>query len=61
MGLADDLEVLARLREIGCVTENTSIVLNHFSHNSQVTHAEMVKAVQAMGFIVAYDGLCYKI
>ncbi len=60
MGLADDLEVLARLREIGRVTENTSIVLNHFSHNSQVTHAEMVKAVQAMGFIVAYDGLCCK-
>lgn len=38
MGYQDDLEVLERLRQIKKIDQNTVVVLNHFSHNSNVTH-----------------------
>lgn len=57
MGLEENLKALARFREIGCVNENTKVVVNHFSHNGQALHSELEELVRPYGFLVAYDGL----
>lgn len=61
MGYEDDMEVLERLRNMGRIDENTAVVLNHFSHNSDVTHREMVQATAGTKIQIAYDGLVCKI
>lgn len=61
MGYPDNLEVLDRLRKMGRIDLRTVVVLNHFSHNSGVTHKEMVQAVEGTGIRIAYDGLVCQI
>lgn len=61
MGYQDDLEVLERLRKMGRIVQNTVVVLNHFSHNSNVTHEEMVQATADAGIQIAYDGMVFQI
>ena len=61
MGYQDDLEVLERLRKMGRIDQNTVVVLNHFSHNSNVTHEEMVQATADAGIRIAYDGMVCQI
>lgn len=57
MGMESNIKVKERLIELGCVKEDTKWVLTHFSHNCQMTHEELVKEAEAIGFEVAYDGL----
>lgn len=61
MGYEDDKVVLNRLEKMRRVNQNTIVILNHFSHNSDVTHEEMVRAVEGTGIQIAYDGLICKI
>lgn len=57
MSWTDDQVVLKRLRELGLMDDDTRVVLNHFSHNSGMTHDEMVALVAPFGIEVAYDGM----
>ena len=56
MGLPDAVEVEARLQKLGCMKEDTKIVLHHFSHNGGACHDEMVKIADVHGYGVSYDG-----
>ncbi|OCN02574.1 hypothetical protein A7X67_05475 [Clostridium sp. W14A] len=57
MGLPDDLEVLKTLRSFGAVTSETKCVINHFSHNGGMTHAQLEREAKKHHFIAAYDGM----
>lgn len=46
-----------RLREIGCITPSTRIVLNHFAHTDEMCHENIVAIAEPMGMIVSYDTL----
>lgn len=55
MGLSACRQVRARLLDSGAAAGHTRFVLNHFSHNGRVSHAQLVQ--EAPEFTVAYDGL----
>lgn len=57
MGYEDDLEVIKGLKDVKKVRDDTRIILNHFSHNSNVTHEEMVKALKNTEIEISYDGM----
>lgn len=57
MGLPDDLEICRILRERGCINENTVKVINHFSHNGEMTHEELERFAACHGMAAAYDGM----
>lgn len=56
MDLQTCRDVCERLREIGCVTDETVCYVNHFSHNCGHTHDELVPIAAEYGFEVSYDG-----
>ncbi len=56
LGLDGDRIVIDRLRDMGLVSANTKIYVNHFSHNGKATHDELVNAAMEHSFGVAYDG-----
>ena len=57
MGLAQDVMIRDRLKEMGKVDDSTVCVINHFSHNGIVGYDEMVPLAEKERFIVSYDGL----
>lgn len=57
MGIEDNRELVSMLHAIGCVDDETKIVVGHFSHNGRVLHAQLEDLVSEDGFVVAYDGL----
>ena len=58
MGLPDNLEVKARLIEMGVCDEKTVFVINHFSHNDGICYDRLVPIAEKEGLIVSYDGMC---
>ena len=56
MGLSVNAEVVEKLREMGLCDDNTTVYVNHFSHNGKATHEELVVEAGKYGFGVAYDG-----
>ncbi len=61
MGLAADRAVVRRLREMGCIGDDTRIVLTHFSHNGGLLHEELVQETEKDGFQIAWDGMVLNI
>ena len=57
MGIEDNVELCARLKELGCLHEGTKYVVTHFSHNGGLLHEELEERVRPYGFLVACDGL----
>lgn len=57
MGLSTVIEVKDRLRQLGCINDQTRLVLNHFSHNGGATYDELLADAQSAGFEVAFDGM----
>ncbi len=57
MGIEDVFEVRKRLECLGCAGRDTVFAVTHFSHNGQLLHDEIEKAVGPRGFLVAYDGM----
>ena len=57
MGFPTILEVKARMKELGVLTDDTVCVVNHFSHNKLLLHEEIEAAVHPEGFLVSYDGM----
>ena len=50
-----------KLVSCGAADEKTVFVLNHFSHNSEVTYDELVKIAAEENFLVSYDGMVLEI
>ncbi len=52
-----NLEVFAELENMDFIDAKTIKVVNHFSHNSDATHAELCDFFEPKGIVVGYDGL----
>lgn len=61
MGWPDDQRLILRLTELGLADSTTRYVVNHFSHNSRLTHTQMEALVGPSHVEVAYDGLIVEI
>ena len=58
MGLAENVQVRARMLEMGLADDKTIFVCNHFSHNgTNVVYDDFVPLAAAEGFLVSYDGM----
>lgn len=57
MGLPDDIAFTKRLEEQGCLYPDTKKIINHFSHNGEMTHAQLEVFAKENGMIAAYDGM----
>lgn len=55
--LTTNKEVLDRMTAMGLCDDNTVVYVNHFSHNGNLTHEELVKEAQKFGLLATYDGL----
>lgn len=60
MGFPDNRVVIDRLREIGSANDNTIFVANHFSHNCEMTNAEIADRAEKEGMLMSYDGFAVK-
>lgn len=61
MNMEDDAVVKKRLENELLADSHTCFVCNHFSHNSHLTHEEMIKAAGRFGMNVSYDGMIKEI
>ncbi len=57
MGLFDAVSFVQRLKEQGCIGERTIKVVNHFSHNGEMTHVQLEDFAKERGMLAAYDGM----
>ena len=57
MGLPDAESTFQKLTESGCIDGHTVKVVNHFSHNGEMTHDEIAAWGRERGIIAAYDGM----
>lgn len=57
MGLPDDLAFIKMLEEHECVDSDTVKVINHFSHNGEMTHKQLEEFAEEHGLVAAYDGM----
>lgn len=55
MGLPNVIEVRKRLKDCMLTNENTTYVLNHFSHFGRYTYDDMLEEAKKEGFLIAYD------
>lgn len=57
MGLPNIGRLKNKLFEIGAVSDETKLYINHFSHNGNPIHSILEEKVKGMGLNVSYDGL----
>lgn len=57
MNLAENVRVRDRLKDMGLAHDQTVFVANHFSHNAKASHEDLVRAGDAVGIKIAYDGM----
>jgi phosphoribosyl 1,2-cyclic phosphate phosphodiesterase len=57
MGFPVVLRAKDRLAEQGCISEKTTLIITHFSHNGKLLHEELEALASPHGFITAYDGM----
>lgn len=57
MGLPDIEPFIQKMTQLGCVDEHTVKVVNHFSHNGEMTHDQLTAWGDERGILVAYDGM----
>lgn len=60
MGLPNDVEFVRLLEEKGCIDAETVKVINHFSHNGEMLHADLEAFAAEHGMVAAYDGMKVK-
>lgn len=60
MGFKAVDEVRERLRTMGCIREDTTLVLNHLAHYADYTHDKICNVENPKGYEVAYDGCSYE-
>lgn len=57
MGLCEDIAFTEILEKHGCVGPDTVKVINHFSHNGNMSHEELEAFAKEHGMTAAYDGM----
>lgn len=57
MGLPDAEEMFGRLSALGCIRSHTLRVVNHFSHNGEMTYDQLAAWGAERGILAAYDGM----
>ena len=57
MGLPDAEEMFGRLSALGCIRSHTVRVVNHFSHNGEMTYDQLAAWGAERGILAAYDGM----
>jgi len=57
MGLPWVVKTRDRMAELGALRPDARFIATHFSHNGNLTHAELVERYGAEGIEVAYDGM----
>lgn len=57
MGLPDAEDMFGKLAEMGCAGGQTVRVVNHFSHNGEMTHDQLTDWGAERGILAAYDGM----
>ncbi|MCL2221697.1 MAG: MBL fold metallo-hydrolase [Oscillospiraceae bacterium] len=57
MCFADNLAVMARLKEQGSADNDTTFISHHFSHNGLVNYDDFAKLAGNSGFVSSYDGM----
>ena len=57
MGLPDIEPFLAKMEALGCVDGKTVKVINHFSHNGNMTQEDLERWGAERGILAAYDGM----
>ena len=57
MGLPDDIAFAKILEERGCINKDTVKVINHFSHNGEMTHKQLEAFAEENGMVASYDGM----
>ncbi|GLC81027.1 MBL fold metallo-hydrolase [Lacrimispora brassicae] len=60
MGIEENLVVVKRLKEEGCLTPSTMIIATHFSHNCRMNHQELEQKLGETGIQAAWDGLMFQ-
>lgn len=61
MGIDNVNRVVKRLRDMGAISDETKVVINHFSHNGAPIHHKLEERVADYGYIVSYDGLAIEL
>lgn len=61
MGFSNIERLSAKLKNIGVITENTKLFVNHFSHNGNPLHEHLVSRANEYGMEVSYDGCVVEI
>ena len=61
MGIAENVAVEARLKDLSLIGAHTKRVITHFSHNSAPTEEKLERAAREHGFLAAYDGMILEI
>jgi phosphoribosyl 1,2-cyclic phosphate phosphodiesterase len=57
MGLPQVVAMISELLRRKAITDRTRCIVNHFSHNGNALHEDMVRACLPQGIAVAYDGM----
>lgn len=57
LGIAGVVAVRDRLRKLGALDEDSLVIANHFAHNGQINHEELVEVLAPEGIKVGYDGM----
>lgn len=61
MGIENISRVIDRLKSIGAITDDTKKYINHFSHNANPLHDELINIAKEIDCCVSYDGLSVSI
>ena len=57
MGLPDAEDMFEKLAGMGCISGRTVKVVNHFSHNGEMTYDQLALWGRERGILAAYDGM----
>ena len=49
--------MFGRLSALGCIRSHTLRVVNHFSHNGEMTYDQLAAWGAERGILAAYDGM----
>lgn len=51
------IEFRNSLKSLGAIDDNTTVILNHFTHNGKFVHDEIEQMGKKDGMLIAYDGM----
>jgi phosphoribosyl 1,2-cyclic phosphate phosphodiesterase len=61
LSCAELIDVITRLREMGCFSEKTYICTTHHAHTGMATHAQLEECLNPHGVDVGFDGKVFEL